>query len=336
MQNKTSSSTFGPDLNEFKENVDFRVLASTVDFIYLRSSGSGTGSFRVDKKFIEYARGCRNYGIPVGAYHFGVPSSDLSTADSQCDDFINVLQQGFGQGDYGDIFPTLDIESPIEKTITTAELVRWIDRFRKRFEQKTRRRLMLYTGLFFIKIYDDFKVNNSYPLSNMPLWIAMYKEIPGNPPYPPDIGGWKRWTIWQFTEQGNIKGVDPPVDLNWGPNSIDELKPPSNVSGLSASMDKNYIYVTWNANRDKDLMGYNIYVNSNYIKTLGKGVNYYRIPRSTISVPINRPIEIGVEAFDSSGEFSKNRSKVTLTQSRGEPILEEDKFYIKGDIIIRT
>lgn len=313
MQNVSVYSTFGCDLNEYKDGVDFAILAKTNDFIYLRSSGSATGTFRVDKKFIEYAKGCRQYGIPVGAYHYAVPSADLTTADSQCDGFINVLQQGFGKGDYGDIFPVVDVEAPVNKSISTTQLVKWVDRFRNRFEAKTRRRLMIYTGLFFINLYDDFKVpGKGYPLSNMPLWIAMYKEIPGNPPVPPDVGGWKRWRIWQYTEKGNIPGVNPPVDLNYGPDSIDFLTPPRAVTGLFAKGDKSNIYVTWQKNLDKDLLGYNIFINSNYAGTVGKNATSFTIPRWKFKLQPNTPIEISIEAFDFDGDFSKTRSKYII------------------------
>lgn len=77
-----------------------------------------------------------------------MPSYDLNTADAQCDGFIDVLQQGFGEGNYGDLFPVVDVETPTDKSISTTALINWIDRFRKRFEKATRRRLMLYTGVF--------------------------------------------------------------------------------------------------------------------------------------------------------------------------------------------
>ena len=199
MQNRNDKSLFGIDINEYTQNVDFTVLATTIDFLYLRSSGSASGRFRVDKKFLEYAKKARDFKIPVGAYHFGVPSSDLSTADSQCDDFINILQEGFGEKDYGDLFPVLDIETPTNKSISTSTLINWIHRFRKRFEKKTRRRLMLYTGAFFVQLYNNFFIpNEGYPLKNMILWIAHYTAIAGNAPVPPDVGGWTRWRIWQY------------------------------------------------------------------------------------------------------------------------------------------
>lgn len=244
MQNRTDKSLFGIDINEYTTNVDFTVLARTVDFLYLRGSGSASGRFRVDRKFIQFASEARNFGIPVGAYHFGVPSNDLTTADSQCDDFIGLLQRGFGQGDYGDLFPVLDVEVPTDKSISTVALVNWIDRFRRRFERATRRRLMLYTGVFFVQLYDNFFVpGRGYPLSNMPLWIALYTAIPTNPRIPPDVGGWTRWRIWQYSESATVAGIGNPVDANWGPNSIDLLVQPDQVNGLSASRVGNRINI---------------------------------------------------------------------------------------------
>ncbi|NFG61974.1 MULTISPECIES: glycoside hydrolase family 25 protein [unclassified Clostridium] len=313
MQNKNDKSLFGIDINEFTQNTQFNVLATKIDFLYLRSSGSGTGRFRVDKKFIQFAKESRNYGIPVGAYHFGVPSYDLTDADRQCDDFINLLQQGFGNKDYGDLFPVLDIEVPIDKSIPTKTLVEWIDRFRVRFERKTRRRLMLYTGLFFIELYDNFYVKGKgYPLKNMPLWIAMYTKVPINPPYPPDIGGWTRWRIWQFSEDQKVMGVGNPVDANWGPDNIRLLTQPYDVTGFKASMNGNNIYLSWNRVPDIDLLGYNIFVNNYWIATVDENATKYVIDKNKLEIPKGNPINITIEAFDYDGETSKTRAKVKL------------------------
>lgn len=312
MQNRTDKSLFGIDINEFTK-VDFQVIARTVDFLYLRSSGSGTGRFRVDRKFLEFAREARNVGIPVGAYHFAVPSNDLKTADAQCDDFIGILQQGFGQGDYGDLFPVVDVEIPTDKSISTTALVNWIDRFRKRFERATRRRLMLYTGLFFIQLYDNFLVpGRGYPLSNMPLWIAMYTAVPSNPRVPPDVGGWKRWRVWQYSESATVAGIDNPVDANWGPNSIDLLVQPDQVSGLKASRAGNRINISWNRNDDVDLAGYNLFANNYWIGTVDANDTSFNIGINQLPFKTTGQIRISIEAFDLDGETSKKRRVVTI------------------------
>ena len=315
MQNKNANSLFGIDINEYTQGVDFEILARTVDFLYLRSSGSGStgGRFRVDRKFLEFAPKARQYGIPVGAYHYGVPSYDLTTADSQCDDFINLLQKGFGDKNYGDLFPVLDVEAPVENKISTKALVTWIDRFRKRFERKTRRRLMLYTGLFFIQLYDDFNVAGlGQPLKNMPLWIAMYTNVPINPPYPPDAGGWKRWRIWQYSESAKVNGVSNPVDANWGPDSIDLLTQPRSVSGLRATRRNGKISVNWTANTDKDLLGYNLFANGYWIGTVDKKDTNFGISENALPFAATGTITISIEAFDNDGEVSQVRSKVVI------------------------
>ena len=313
MQNKNPNSTFGIDINEYTQNVNFQTLATNIDFLYIRSSGSGTGRFRVDRKFLEYAKAARNYGIPVGAYHFGVPSYDLTTADSQCNDFINILQEGFGNKNYGDLLPVLDVELPVDNKISTKALIDWIERFRKCFEKKTRRRLMLYTGAFFIELYNDFKLpDGSQPLKSMPLWIAMYTNVPINPPYPPDLGGWKRWRIWQYSEGETVQGVGNPVDANWGPDNLDLLMQPKQIRNLNAVKEGGMLKVTWSKNTDSDLLGYNIFENGYWIGTVDKEDTSFEIKISQLPVKTNVPVTISIEAFDYDGETSQVRTKVTV------------------------
>lgn len=313
MQNKNPNSRFGIDINEYTQDVNFKTLARTIDFLYLRSSGSGSGRFRVDKKFLEFAKSSRDFGIPVGAYHYAVPSYDLTTADAQCDDFINILQRGFGDKNYGDLFPVLDVETPTSNKMTTKALIDWVDRFRKRFERKTRRRLMLYTGLFFIEMYNDFKLpNGTQPLKNMPLWIAMYKSVPSNPPFPPDAGGWKRWRIWQYSETQKVNGVGNPVDANWGPDNLDLLMQPRQVRDLIAYKEDGILKVSWRRNSDIDLLGYNIFENGYWIGTVGKDSTTFQTPLSQLPVKAIVPVRISIEAFDLDGETSQVRSSVTM------------------------
>ena len=313
MQNRSDKSLFGIDINEYSQGVDFTVLATTIDFLYLRSSGSATGRFRVDRKFLEFARNARSMKIPVGAYHFGVPSYDLTTADSQCDDVINILQDAFGEKDYGDLFPVLDVETPTDKSISTQALINWSERFKTRFEKKTRRRLILYTGVFFVEIYNNFFIpNKGYPLKNMILWIAYYTAISGNAPVPPDVGGWTRWRVWQYSESATVAGVTSKVDANWGPNSIDLLTQPRNVSGLTVSRKGNTLNISWKKNTDTDLVGYNICANNYWIGTVDAKDTSFSINTNQLPFKVSGPIKISIEAFDNDGETSKRRSSFTI------------------------
>lgn len=313
MQNKNSKSLFGVDINEYTQSVDFAKLSTTVDFLYLRSSGSATGKFRVDKKFLDFSGKARENKIPVGAYHFGVPSYDLQTADEQCDYFIGILEEGFGEKDYGDLFPVLDIEAPTDRKISTKALIGWIERFKKRFEEKTRRRLMLYTGVFFVELYNDFKLSEGYyPLKNMPLWIAMYTNIPYNPPFPPDLGGWKKWRMWQYSEAAIVNGVGNPCDANWGPDDISLLIEPKEVQGLSATKADNLIKINWTKNTDMDLLGYNLFVNGYWIGTVDNPKTNYEFNIHELPFEAKGPLKVSIEAFDYDGEASQKRASVMI------------------------
>ncbi len=325
MQNKTSRNIIGPDVNEYRGDINYTLLATQTPYCYLRGSGYGTGRFRIDKKFIEYAEGMRNVGILTGAYHYAVPSADLTNADTQCDEFIDALEQAYGPKKYGDLFPVIDVEAPVDKSISTDILLDWVDRFRKRFERKTRRKLMLYTGSFFIELYNNFyHTKKGFILSDMPLWIAMYVDIPSNPPYPMDQGGWTRWRMWQFTENGTMPGINnPPVDLNYGPENLDLLTQPRNVKNFSAVPINQEIRLSWDANTDVDLGGYNIFISANYVTTLNKKATSYILKLA------NRPVEgeryeVSIEAFDNDGEFSQERSRARVTFVR-QSIMDYDE-----------
>lgn len=314
MQDRNPNSTFGIDINEYTQNPNFQVLSSKVDFIYLRASGSGSGYFRVDTKFLEFAEQCKRYGIKSGGYHYGIPSYDLNTADMQCDDFINTLEKAYGNKNYGILMPVLDIEEPTNPNMNTDALLRWINRFRTRFESKTRRRLMLYASVVFIQENNNFQLSNgTYPLNNMPLWVAMYTRIPVNPPFPPNVGGWTRWRMWQYTDQAQVEGVDNLVDGNWGPNNLDLLTQPRQVQNFRASVSDGYIYVSWTKNSDIDLSGYNIFVDNYWMGTVDRQDTSYRIPIAKLYKPQGRTVTVSIEAFDYEGNTSQVRSKVNLT-----------------------
>jgi GH25 family lysozyme M1 (1,4-beta-N-acetylmuramidase) len=47
-------------------------------------------------------------------------------------------------------------------------------------------------------------------LSRYRLWLAHYTNAE-QPTLPP---GWSKWWGWQYTDQGEVIGIEPPVDLN--------------------------------------------------------------------------------------------------------------------------
>lgn len=211
MQGLSGNQLNGIDVSVFQNVIDWDLVAQDDKaFAYIRAGSSSTGNEVIDANFITNAQGARAAGIPAGGYYFCVPSDDLGTAIEQANFFIQILQAAFGTDDFGDLIPVIDIETPfprVDANLTTDELLDWVDTFRNYFEMQTGRRLMIYTGIYFIDEYQDFFHSvNGHILADMPLWVAYVQVDPANNP-PPDRGGWTEWRVWQYTFDGFVGGI---------------------------------------------------------------------------------------------------------------------------------
>ena len=146
----------------------------------------------------------------------------------------------------------------------------------------------------------------------MILWIAHYTAIPGNAPVPPDVGGWTRWRVWQYSESATVGGVTSKVDANWGPDSIDLLTQPRNVAGLTVSRKGNILNVSWKKNTDADLVGYNIFANNYWIGTVDAKDTSFSININQLPFTVKGTIKISIEEKLVSFASTENRSSFTI------------------------
>ncbi|MHB1128081.1 MAG: glycoside hydrolase family 25 protein [Bacillota bacterium] len=219
MQPVNSSCVQGVDVSHWQGAIDWHAVKNAgIKFAYVKAT---EGRTTVDPKYLSNALGARSAGLATSAYHFARPDLNptLDDAREEARNFINTLQKGFGAGFFGDIDPALDLEVPIgknQKAMPTEKLLAWARAFKSYFKTQTGRSLMIYTGQYFIKAYNNFNYPfPGNPLADMPLWIAMYPTLAGNSTSPPDQGSWTKWTIWQYTSSGKVAGIDGNVDLNW-------------------------------------------------------------------------------------------------------------------------
>ena len=231
MQAKHHKVLKGIDVSHWQGIIDWNgVKADGVSFAYLKAT---EGLNRVDPRFRENASGARWAGVYTGGYHFARPDLNptLDKAREEVLNFIDTLQKGFGAGNFGDIYPVLDLELPFpkkDKKLNTGRLLKWASTFNNYFRKLTGKTLMIYTGVYFIREYDNFSFQNlGNPLAEMPLWIALYPrpEKIVEPEPPPAAGNWNRWTVWQYTSKGKVKGIEGDVDLNWAePGLLKRIK----------------------------------------------------------------------------------------------------------------
>jgi GH25 family lysozyme M1 (1,4-beta-N-acetylmuramidase)/predicted secreted protein len=287
VQTRGQSNIIFPDLSSLQTIVDVELLISKSPAIILRAYGSNHTA--PDTEFIARAQLFRSRGVPTGAYYFATPSTDVAVdggveADAQCDQFIEVLQQAYGVGDYGDLVPYVDVESwgadvpqkPMFYGMDGTKILAWVKRFRDRFNSVTKRKLGLYAGRWFMQ-------EGAYPtdgiamtteqiaeLSNMPLWLAeydQYKVAQTAPEYiVPNWGGWTSFSNWQYdvpataSEWGVSHGTNQ-IDLN-RIDSLDRLMPPKVPTNIVARMiEDNKIEVTFTRPLITDYIGANVFIN---------------------------------------------------------------------------
>jgi lysozyme len=205
----------GIDVSYWKSTVDWgRVRAAGQAFAFVKAS---EGASYTDPTFGPNWSGTKSAGLLRGAFCYFHPSQD---AAQQADLFISVVQ---ATRDNGELPPVLDIEIPDGQdcgTILTRAKT-WLDTV----EQAFGRRPIIYSGYFFLR--DNLCMPGGTPPDwslNYPLWIAQYPNsyTPGMVPALP--AGWPNWTIWQYTEAGQVDGVNARVDMNLFNGSIADLQ----------------------------------------------------------------------------------------------------------------
>jgi GH25 family lysozyme M1 (1,4-beta-N-acetylmuramidase) len=321
------------DISEYQGTVDWQqVYDSGVHHVYLRAYGSSrtTNNGNGDTMFETYVQQAKAVGIKTGAYHYAMGSVplDLAQARAEADLFIAKLEAGYGSGQYGDLMPILDLEDNIAHAVTGQSwqdlgaegTVLWANEFRNHFESRTGRVLGLYTGDNFVRDtmnnfnHDDltgmaFEGTSGNLLKDMPLWIQGYTKYDRYQGYVmPICGGWTRWDILQYSENGTQEGIAGNVDQNFT-EPIEWVLEPNDVAGVSISGNSD-VTIMWNANTEEDVTHYGIFLDGLPYDMVDKNANSYVFPSSEFT---GGQYNLGVKAVDFYGDYSKNMSFVTYT-----------------------
>jgi GH25 family lysozyme M1 (1,4-beta-N-acetylmuramidase)/lysozyme family protein len=198
-----SGALRGFDASSYQGTIDWtKVKKSGMSFVYIKAT---EGLTIKDSKFDEYCKGANSVGIPVGAYHFAHPENNSAVDEAK--HFLSVIQNH-----KLDLIPCLDIESPTSNTkMTGAQISQWVKTWINYVEKATGQKVLLYTGEWFINQWGLKELEN-YPL----LWISKYST---NQPT-------VKFVMWQYTDKGNVDGINGNVDLNviYSQSDFDLLK----------------------------------------------------------------------------------------------------------------
>ncbi|HUG38085.1 MAG TPA: glycoside hydrolase family 25 protein [Candidatus Limnocylindrales bacterium] len=162
------------------------------------------GQTFVDGSHARHRKEARRAGVPLGAYHFARPDTDVSTRDpvAEADHFLEVAPPR-----EGDLLPVLDLETP---GLSPARMARWAKAWLRRVERAIGQPPILYT---YPSFWTD-QMGNSPAFGRYPLWLASYGKNDGRVHPVRKVGGWTSIAVHQYTSEGRIPGFSGPLDLN--------------------------------------------------------------------------------------------------------------------------
>jgi lysozyme len=184
----------GIDVSHWQGNINWsKVSNDGIHFALMKASEARTYK---DNKFERNWKGCKDYGIARGAYHFFRPNTGGKV---QADNLLEQLDKvNYGGG--GDLIPTIDCEDydGSGKAKYRKDLQACLDRL----EQKIGKKPMIYTLRSFWK-----KIGNP-DFSSYPLWVVDLSST-SKPRLPKH---WATYVIWQYTFTGSVSGISGDVD----------------------------------------------------------------------------------------------------------------------------
>jgi lysozyme len=162
----------------------------------------------VDKHYIERRDQARPLGFLWGAYHFGVGGDPIGQAQH----FLDVVQPD------AETLLAVDVErNPYGLSINITEAEQMV----QYIYDQVGRWPVVYTARWYMREI----IPDSQPtiLSNCPLWVASYAEVPALP------AQWTTWTLWQYTDGDNgpephkVSGITK-CDRNKFGGTLDQLR----------------------------------------------------------------------------------------------------------------
>jgi len=193
MQEIRQDHVRGIDVSHYQQTIDWsKVRDSGMAYTFIKAS---EGVRTLDAFRTINASGAGSVGIKTGFYHYAHP--ELNAPQAEAAHFAAAVA-GLDAA-----FPhVLDLEgqaASIGATALTQWAISWLEDVRKR----TAHPVMIYTGASFARTYLGAE------LGKYPLWVAHYGVNK-----PMSNSTWSTWSVFQYTDRGNVNGIKGNVDMN--------------------------------------------------------------------------------------------------------------------------
>lgn len=206
----TQDSFVGIDVSYYQEEIDWQLVkAAGVEFVFVRLGNRyyDTGTLAEDICARANLEGARAAGLQVGAYFFSQAINEAEAIEEAA--FALEILDGFQLDlplafDWEHIDPNGDTDARTDKT-TKAELMACVKAFCGKVEEAGYKAMVYFSPSLAESHLELIE------LVQYPFWLAAYSG-PTAMDFP------YRMEFWQYSDQGQVPGVEGNVDLNiWLP-----------------------------------------------------------------------------------------------------------------------
>jgi len=183
------------------DNINFSVLKTQVDAVYIRSFSHTSSKITVDKQAANFASSAQNANLKYGFYFYFIPTANTGDARAQARIFYNFVKSY----SYSCV-PVLDVEDNTAG-LPKAQLAASVQAFTDEFKSLSGFDMMIYTNPYFMSTSFD----TSFNWSQYMLWIAQYDALApmsGISSWMPQSSWcWSSWNMWQYTSTDTLSSI---------------------------------------------------------------------------------------------------------------------------------
>ena len=197
-----AASQEGVDISSFCGDIDWaRVKEAGVDFAMVRIGGRSygdKGDLYADDRALSYIEGARNAGIKVGGYFFSQATTNAE-AEEEAEYAHSIL--GDTKLDYPLAYDWEIIKDDSARTdsVTATQATECAVAFCEKAKS------LGYTPMVYSASREFYFKYDLTRLKDYELWLAQYADLPGF---------YYRFSMWQYSDQGKVDGIEGTVDLN--------------------------------------------------------------------------------------------------------------------------
>ena len=202
----------GIDISQHQDNITDdqwqQIKGAGIQFVFARVSLGSCCDH--DANYVNNFNRAIAAGIPIGPYAVGYPHTNMSDPNDAANEanYLISLMRPYYQGSGLMLRPVLDIELPIDLSLSKSFVSQWVVKWATTIKEGLGVDPIIYTGSY----YAASELNST--VTPYPLWIANYNYAPPSTPPASQYVPWSSWKFWQHSSTGSVPGISGNVDLD--------------------------------------------------------------------------------------------------------------------------